>query len=271
MRYQPTLCIIYLFFGVGEKRRVCLIYNVISDISMKCHLCLEHRNLIKAHIIPESFFLPLKSGKRVPEIHSNIEGQYPKKTPTGIYDTSILCSKCDNAIGVWDNYAQQLLLKDFGEHLAVYHGSRKVAYRIDAFDYEKLKLFFISLLWRASISSQYFYKRVSLGPYERVLREMILKNDPGAPEDFPIVIAKFSDPIVTGMLDPHKDNFEGINFYRFYMTGFVIYIKVDKGKMPEFLEPLYIRKGEPIWIILRDLDKSKDGKIMKDIAITDLR
>jgi hypothetical protein len=203
----------------------------------------------------------------VPEIHSNIEGEYPKRAPIGIYDTSILCEKCDKAIGVWDNYAQQLLLKDFGEDLAVYHGLKKVAYKIDAFDYEKFKLFFISLLWRASISSQYFYKRVILGTYESVLREMILRNNPGAPEDFPVVIAKFSDPKVTGMLDPHKDNFDGITFYRFYMTGFVIYIKVDKRKMPEFLEPLYIRKGQPIWIILRDLHKSKDVKIMKDIVI----
>jgi len=238
---------------------------------MKCRLCLEHRKLIKAHIIPESFFLPLRSGKKVPEIHSNIECEYPKKTPIGIYDTSILCSKCDKAIGVWDNYAQQLLLKDFGEDLAVYHGSKKVAYTIDAFDYDKLKLFFISVLWRASISDQYFYKRVNLGAYESVLREMILSNNPGAPEDFPVVIAKFDDPNVTGMLDPHKDNFDGINFYRFYMTGFVIYVKVDKGKMPEFLEPFYIRRGQPVWIILRDLHKSKDGRIMKNIMTKGLR
>jgi hypothetical protein len=238
---------------------------------MKCRLCLEHRKLIKAHIIPESFFLPLRSGKRVPEIHSDIEGKYPKKTPIGIYDTSILCSKCDKAIGVWDNYAQQLFLKDFAEDLAVYYGSKKVAYKIDAFDYDKLKLFFISVLWRASISDQYFYKRVNIGAYESVLREMILSNNPGAPEDFPVVIAKFGDPNVTGMLDPHKDNFDGINFYRFYITGFVIYVKVDKGKMPEFLEPFYIRRGQPIWIILRDLHRSKDGKIMKNIMTKGMR
>jgi hypothetical protein len=162
-------------------------------------------------------------------------------------------------------------LKEFNEDLAVYDGSKKVAYKIDSFDYEKLKLFFISVLWRASISSHYFFKRVKLGPYESVARKMILENEPGSAEDFSVVIAKFSEPNVTGILDPHKDKYDGVNFYRFYMTGFVIYVKVDKRNTPEFLKKFYIRKSKPIWILLRDLYKSKDGKIMKDIAIKGLR
>ena len=238
---------------------------------MKCHLCLEDKKLIKAHIIPESFFLPLKSGKRVPELHTNTNGVYPRRAPVGIYDTSILCSNCDNTIGDWDNYAQQLLLKEFNEDLAIYDSSKKVAYKIDNFDYEKLKLFFISVLWRASISNHYFFKRVKLGPYESIARKMILKKESGSSEDFSVVIAKFSEPDITSILDPHKDKYDGVNFYRFYMTGFVIYIKVDKRKTPKFLDKFYIRKCEPIWILLRDLHKSKDGKIMKDIAIKALR
>jgi len=238
---------------------------------MKCHLCLKDKKLIKAHIIPESFFLPLKDRKRAPEIHSNIDGDYPKRSPVGIYDTSILCSTCDNIIGDWDNYAQDLLLKEFGEDLSVYNGSQKVAYKIDKFDYRKLKLFFISVLWRASISGQYFFKRIKLGPHESLAREMIVERNPGTAEDFAVVVAKFSDPNVTAILDPHMDKFDGVNFCRIYMTGFVIYVKVDKRKTPEFLQKRQIRENEPIWIILRDIHKSKDGKIMKDIAIKGLR
>ena len=238
---------------------------------MKCHLCLEERKLIKAHIIPESFFLPLRSGKKAPEIHSNIDGEYPKKSPIGIYDKSILCSKCDGLMGDWDNYAQQLLLKDFSEDIAIHNGAKKAAYKIETFNYSKLKLFFISILWRASVSSHYFYSRVKLGPYQNMAREMILKKDPGSAEDFSVLVAKFSDPNVTGILDPHIDRFDGINFYRFYMTGFVIYIKVDKRSAPEFMKQLLIREGNPLWIILRDLHKSKDGQIMKQIAANALR
>jgi hypothetical protein len=87
---------------------------------MKRHLCCHEKKLIKAHVIPEKFFTPLRSEKKSPILCSNTEGKYPKRSPIGIYDSSILCSKCDNYIGNWDNYAQQLLLKEFDESLAVY-------------------------------------------------------------------------------------------------------------------------------------------------------
>lgn len=233
---------------------------------MKCHLCLQKKKLIKAHIIPESFFLPLRDGKKAPKILSNIEGEHPRRSLIGIYDTSILCSGCDNVISDWDNYAQDLLLKKFSENLSVYNGTRKVAYKIDKFDYKKLKLFFISVLWRASISRQSFFKRIKLGPYESLARKMILEKNPGSSEDFAVIVAKFSDPIVTAILDPHMDKFDGVNFCRIYMTGFVIYVKVDKRKTPEFLKNYKIRENGPIYIILRDLHKSRDGKIIKDIT-----
>ncbi len=238
---------------------------------MKCHLCCREKKLIKAHVIPEKFFTPLRSEKKSPVLCSNIDGKYPKRSPIGIYDSTILCSKCDNYIGVWDNYAKQLLLKEFDESLAVYQGTEKVMYKINSFDYEKLKLFFISVLWRAAISNHVFFKRIKLDPYQDEIKEMVLNGDPGAPEKYPVVIAKFRDPNMTAILDPHKDKFDGINFYRFYMTGFVIYIKVDKRETPEFLKDFYIREKQPICILLRDLHNSKDGKIMIDIAKKNLK
>lgn len=239
--------------------------------SMKCHLCCREKKLIKAHIIPEKFFTPLRSEKKSPILCSNTAGKYPKRSPIGIYDSAILCSKCDNYIGIWDNYAQQLLLKKFDESLAVYQGTDKLFYKINSFDYEKLKLFFISVLWRAAISNHIFFKRIKLGPYQDEIKEMILNGDPGTPEKYPVVIAKFREPNMTAFLDPHNDKFDGINFYRFYMTGFVIYIKVDKRETPQFLKDFYIRENQPICILLRDLHNSKDGKIIIDIAKQNLR
>ena len=94
---------------------------------MNCKLCGENEKLIKAHIIPEGFFRPLRSGKMVPEIHSNIKGVFPKRSPIGIYDNTILCEKCDKYLGVWDGYAQKLLIQYFSEELAVQKGKTKAA------------------------------------------------------------------------------------------------------------------------------------------------
>ena len=207
----------------------------------------------------------------IPEIHSNINGVFPKRSPIGIYDKSILCEKCDKYIGLWDGYAQQLLIQDFSEELAVQKGNTKAAYKIDNFDYKQLKLFFLSILWRASISSQPFYSRIQIGSHERILKEMITAEDPGEPYDYAVSLAKFSDPSVNAMLDPHKKSFDGINYCQFYITGFVLYIKVDKREPPDFLKELCLKRDPPFWIILRDLNKSKDGKIIKEIASKAIR
>ncbi len=76
-----------------------------------------------------------------------------------------------------------------------------------------------------------------------------------------VIPEKFFTPLRSEKKSPILcSNFYGINFYRFYMTGFVIYIKVDKRETPQFLKNFYIRENQPICILLRDLHNSKDGK-----------
>jgi hypothetical protein len=154
----------------------------------------------------------------------------------------------------------------FSEQLAFYSGTEKIGYRILDFDYKLLKLFFLALLWRSSISTHPFYRRISLGPYNETLRDMILANDPGHPEKFAITLAKFSDPELKGMLDPHAEKIEGVNYCRFYLTGFVAYIKVDRRSPPKYFRSFMITENPPITVILRKLHGSKDGTIMKEIV-----
>lgn len=234
---------------------------------MICKLCNGEKILVKAHIIPEGFFRPLRHGSTVPEIHSNTKGVFPKRSPIGVYDKNILCEKCDKYLGLWDEYAQKLLIQNFSESNAVYNGSTKVAYQINSYDYKKLKLFFLSLLWRASISSQPFFKKIQIGAHENILKEMIRNSNPGEPYDYAVSLAKFSDPRIKEMLDPHTTRFSGVNYCQIYLTGFVLYIKTDKRKPPAFLEELCLKRDPPFWIILRDINEGKDGKILKDIVL----
>jgi len=222
--------------------------------------------LIKAHIIPEGFFRPLWDGNLAPEMHTNSPGSYPKRMPVGTYDSSILCGDCDHKMAPWDSYAQELLLHRFSGAKGVYLGQKKVAWRIGSFDYRKLKLFFISLLWRASVSQQSFYKRISLGPFEDRLRAMIQKRDPGGSHDFAVILARFGDSDVTVMLDPHPEKFEGVSFTRFYLTGFLAYIKVDQRTTPKIFEDFRVHESGPLIVLSRSLHNTPDGLVMKKIA-----
>lgn len=234
--------------------------------STQCRLCRQKKFLIKAHIIPAGFYRPLKTEKTVPEIHTNIEGAFPQRSPVGIFDRNILCRECDALMGPWDQHAQNILLKDIPEESSIFHHRKRVAYQITKFDYKRLKLFFVSLLWRASISTHVFFKRISLGSQEEILRDMILNQRPGSLKSYPVTLARFENPAANGILDPHPEVFDDVKFCRFYLTGYVVYIQVDDKPPPSFLGDFAIKENEPITVIMRNFAESKDGALMLRIA-----
>ena len=53
-------------------------------------------------------------------------------------------------------------------------------------DYRELKLFQMSLLWRAGVAKGEFFQNVELGEkHERKLRQLLVKDDPGSERDYP--------------------------------------------------------------------------------------
>ena len=222
--------------------------------------------LIKAHIIPEGFFRLLRHENIAPEMHSNTPGSFPRRMQVGTYDSTILCSQCDGKMAPWDDYGQQVLIRRFSDAVKISLQGKTVAWRIEKFDYRRLKLFFMSVLWRASVSKQTFYKRISLGPFEDRLRAMILNEDPGDSQEFAVVLARFEDVEITAMLDPHPEKYDGISFCRFYLSGFVAYVKVDKRPTPSFLTDLHLQEDRPLIVLARSLQNSPDGRVMRELA-----
>jgi hypothetical protein len=169
---------------------------------MKCKLCEGDEDLIKAHIIPRSLYKPLLEEGKPLSVLSTSTATHPQKSRSGFYDTEILCKKCERIFSPWDDYAQRALLSKPRKEDYFTHNGRKLAYKMEI-DYAKLKLFFISLLWRAGISNHYFFKKIRISPFGDQLKQMILKSDPGNPETFAVVLAKFNESLGTIMLDPH--------------------------------------------------------------------
>ncbi len=139
---------------------------------------------------------------------------------------------------------------------------------MNPYRYDQLKLFFISLVWRAAISKHGFYGRIKIGPrYEDRAKRLIEFRDPGPIDDFTVNLAKFDDPVVgKAMLDPHLQRMEGINYCQFYFAGYIAYIKVDKRRAPPFLLPLAMAPDCPLKIVCRDLANSKELPLLRAIA-----
>lgn len=233
---------------------------------MICRFCQTEQHLIKAHIIPAGFFRSIGDPSETLEIYTNKRGARPKRAPVGVYDKSILCRPCDNLFSPWDKHAQDVLLRNSVEHVAIYDGPALVGWTIKAFDYRLLKLFFLSLLWRASVSTHDFYRHVSTGPFEQELRTMIGDGEPGEPARFAVILARFDAPGYSAMLDPHPDRYDGVNYFRFYLAGFVAYIKVDRRPPIDPLTDFVLRPDTPVTVLLRSARDGKDSLVMRELA-----
>ena len=95
----------------------------------------------------------------------------------------LLCDPCEQLIGKHEKYFKETI------HLARHGASKALDGKnliIENLDYKKLKLFFLSLLWKASISSKPEFENVSLDNNEEIIRKMILNESPGENSEFAI-------------------------------------------------------------------------------------
>ena len=92
-----------------------------------------------------------------------------------------------------DDYAAKLLLVNRERHKVIENYGDLVGYLIDTFDYKKLKLFGLSLLWRSAFTSRIEFSNVKLGPFQGILTQLLKNEDPECPEVFSCQLTRFSD------------------------------------------------------------------------------
>lgn len=216
---------------------------------MICKFCRQEKKLIKAHIIPRNFYLARKNDKYI--CINSKTGEYTYQQQGG-YDSNILCGDCDNNIlGEFDKEGYRVLFGDFNKYQYVQIHPKYKIYQLDNsnFDYTKLRKFFISILWRASISQLEEWSNINLGGYERKALN-ILKGKREYPELFKILIYKNSLTedinqevlIAKGKTSKYKK-------YVIQMAGYHIEVMVDSTRITNqyklqyetyFLNPTYV-------------------------------
>ncbi|MBU2579279.1 hypothetical protein KKA09_04170 [Patescibacteria group bacterium] len=241
---------------------------------MECKFCLKDKKLIDAHIIPRCFFEAMRDKKdnRPFQLLSNTKNEYSQKLWIGLYDKNILCEDCEKVFQKYDDYACKALLSNIDESDYILDpNGNKIGYKLENVDYKKLKLFFLSVLWRASVSKRKEFKKVDIGrSFEDRLKAMVKNFDPGSTNDFLLVLRRFIDDLGKNFLmDPYKLRIDEINFYRFYLgAGYEFHIKVDKRnlKKSDVLYLLALRSESLLYVPFREnLLSSKEFPILKDI------
>jgi hypothetical protein len=229
-----------------------------------CKLREHEAPLIRAHILPASFYRDTNPpGAGPAHIIGTDPDEYTQRSPTGIYDTDIVCEACERLFTPYDDYAAELLIDRRDSAFQQYLLADKSFFRADDFDYAKLKLFIISVLWRASVSTRPFFHRISLGPFEQKAREMILRRDPGDSATFSTILMRWT--VQPGMhlpakliANPYQLRHNGHHRARVYLGSFVADTSVERRPLPSPLFENTMSPERPLIAYGRDLHTSND-------------
>ncbi len=223
-----------------------------------CKFCNQPARLVDSHIIPLGLYWGLNDPNGRPaKLLSPHENEYPKRQPAGFYD-NFVCEKHEEQFNDYDTYACSLLRDT--TPTKVINGWEFVDVK-----YDLIKLFFLSLLWRAHWASNDFFEKIDLGPHEKRIKQLLEDKNPSASDEYAVVLWRSEELISNAVRQPHRERYYGVSYIRFYIPGYMALIKVDK-------RPLYNKfasnslKIDKKWFVERkQYEGTTEEKTMIDV------
>jgi hypothetical protein len=122
-------------------------------------------------------------------------------------------------LSAWEGYARKVI---YGGLELEGSTDPQMGVTVRGVDYQKFKLFQMSLLWRAGVSSVPEFAAVELGPHEEKLRRMIEEERPGKYWDYGCTILFAPEPEAQKIFSrvigtPDRLKFQGHHVYRFVL------------------------------------------------------
>ena len=221
----------------------------------RCRLCLEEKEkLCKAHLLPESFYRFIKFDEDRLIVIPGMERLPFTTTPIGRWDDQILCSECDQKLlGPLDEYAAKIFLElGFSKHW-IEHPELTCFFMKDV-DIPAIKLFWVSVLWRHAISGLPENSEIDLPEDDlETIRQMILRRDPGSPDDYSVALTYFGYPPVIMALSKSETD-DGWSDY--FVCGWHIWIKGARTPTRTEFRSLFLDPESDIKVIVRSLEES---------------
>lgn len=243
-----------------------------------CKLTGDVGPFVKAHIFPKALTYPAEKG--MPFVQSGQDSP-PVKRWSSWYDPAIVTRAGEDILEEYDTSA----IEELRRHKLVWSswGTDKSLASEDFFpipetdgwgvraikglDGARLRLFFLSLLWRTAVSEMVEFKEVSLRASElRRLRRMLVERDPNPLDRFPITLTQLS---TIGVIHNHaplsqrkprdlsKPNGPTIPIFRFYFDGLIAHIHRESSPQEvEELGNMFLGVGEVTAVSTVTFEKS---------------
>jgi hypothetical protein len=195
----------------------------------KCHLCTLEKTLSGSHIIPRTFLKRTKGGDAQLIKIDSAEDSKPKYDNANWHEL-LLCEHCERHLNLKYESSQIAYLRKRKSYIS---SDIKVTYA--NFDFERFYILWLSIIWRASISSLDIYDNVSFtSEVNELMRNVILSgktrtNGVCFSDVFQIGVAKITLPpeidqsllkgLMTNFLNEHDE--DSMNFH-LILEGFLI-------------------------------------------------
>ena len=234
----------------------------------RCKLTGATGRLVKAHIIPEALTKPAISGE--PFIQAG-QGERPIRRWTSWYDPDLVTSEGEALLSEFDNWGifelRRLgLVWSANENADVnkrndWHKLDEVGRGIRIFPYEngeRLRLFLLSILWRAAASRLPEFRQIRL-PARQLARlgAMLIRKDPDPSYFFPSTIVQLNGPGLKHNFTPlagkkrlESNGLRFIRIFRFYLDGISIHFHRDMDVSQwRSMGDLCVQQGKQLGIV----------------------
>lgn len=199
-----------------------------------CRFCGATAEIRNSHIIPEFVYRPLYDSKhRAVTVPADAPSGYLQKG----YRTPLLCEPCEQFFN--EHFEKPFKASFFDKPLLPKTAFRK-KYRINVGSYRDVKLFLLSILWRAGICAHEPFEKVQLGTHEPNIRTMLTNLDPGSIETYPIFayLALLPDSHVVApfVIQPYSPGeIDSYPVYVFIFGGCMWHFVLSAAHIPKLL------------------------------------
>lgn len=217
-----------------------------GKIQMKCKLCLRDKELVRSHIIPEFFYkntysnshkISVVSTRRIRKELLNLQKGLRER---------LLCKDCEQLFSPWEKYVNEMLFirpqKGRSNHYLI---------QIKGLDYKTFKMFGLSLIWRASVSSSLFFREIDLGSHEETIRNKLMQVEPGGENEYPMVLSAITMedvPIVDLITNPETFSEDGFTYMRFFLGSFFWLFVISEDAAGFRLSEFYLKQNGSLLI-----------------------
>lgn len=224
--------------GCAASKSLCILefepnYHANVLLMSICHLCKEEKQLRNSHIVPEFLYEDLYNDKGHLVGVNGVGPKGRRLLQKGIREP-LLCESCEQHI---NEYCEKPFRAQWFNTSPIPTTWSPNTIYSGHFDYSSFKLFHLSVLFRASVSSLGTYRAISLGPHEERIRKLILSRDPGPTWQYLIfghaVVHDKTWSLVRIISAPERINFNDHRCYGMMYGGVYWYFYISSHRNRE--------------------------------------